>query len=323
MHFKVCSKFYYSKLNDSSKKVYEKILDGWLNYKETITISGFYGKVNFQEIIKFIYDDNPELFYIDYNRVSVMLSPFSSSISMRMLYPIDQCEHMKQKIAEVISKVQKLAHSDSDKEKIAHEYIVRNIKYSENIYAVDAHSIKGALIDGTAVCEGYARAFKLLCDAMEVPNVVVNGSASDSNGNIEKHAWNIIRRNNNNYHVDSTWNCVINNSSGIYLYYNVPDDHIAKDHNWQRGIVPVCSDASEMDRLISPVVGKKSLKATLEKAIQAKKTVCAVRFNRRFESTGAILSMINEVLSSVTYRVPTLSVSYNATLDCAIIWMNH
>ena len=34
MHFKVYSKYFYSKLDNSGKKVYDKILEGWLNYSK-------------------------------------------------------------------------------------------------------------------------------------------------------------------------------------------------------------------------------------------------------------------------------------------------
>lgn len=162
MHFKVHSKYFYSKLDNSGKKVYEKILDGWLNYKESITISGFNGKVDYKDIFRYVYDDNPELFYIDFNRVSVMFAPFSSIVSMKMLYPKSRCEQIKQDIADVVLKVERLCKPGVDKERVVHDYLVQNVSYSTDLYATDAHNIKRALIDGSAVCEGYARAFTIL-----------------------------------------------------------------------------------------------------------------------------------------------------------------
>ncbi len=323
VHFKVYSKFFYSKLDNNSKKVYDKILDGWLNYKESVTISGFNGKVDYKDILRYVYDDHPELFYVDFNKVSVMFAPFTSIVSMKMLYPKEQCEQIKQDIAEVVLKVERMCKPDTDREKVVHDYLSQNVMYSSAPYAVSAHNIKGALIDRSAVCEGYARAFKLLCDAVEIPCIIINGTAIDSNGNKEKHAWNIVRMKKNNYHVDVTWDCGINATSGVPLYYNVPDEYIAKDHIWQRDIWPSCSDSSELNKQIVPVVGKKSLRDTLINMSKDRKKVFAVRFNRKFESTRSVMNMIDEVMISASLNIASFSATYYQTLDCAIVWFNY
>jgi len=323
VHFKVHSKYFYSKLDNNGKKVYDKILDGWLTYKESITISGFNGKVDYKDIFRYVYDDNPELFYVDFNRVSVMFAPFTSIVSMKLLYPKSHCEQMKRDIYDVISKVETLCRSSKDKEKTVHDFLVNNVTYSSDLYATDAHSIKGALLDGSAVCEGYARAFKLLCDAVEVPCIMISGTATDSNGNSEKHAWNIVRKNKKNYHVDVTWDCGINAVKGIYLYYNVPDEYISKDHIWKRNIWPACNDSSEIDKQIIPVIGKKSMREALVTMSKERRRVFALRFNRKFESTQDVMNMVNEVMASTNICITSFSTTYHPSLDCAIIWFNY
>ena len=58
------------------------------------------------------------------------------------------------------------------------------------------------------VCEGYARAFKVLCDELEIPCVLVDGfarSSADDDG--EAHMWNYVQMEDGNwYAVDVTWN---------------------------------------------------------------------------------------------------------------------
>lgn len=323
MHFKVYSKYFYSKLDNSGKKVYDKILEGWLNYKESITISGFSGKENYREILQYVYDDHPELFYVDLNKVSVMFSPFTAIVSMRLIYPEPRCEQMKRDIYDVITRVVTLCKNSRDKEKTVHDFLVNNVSYSSDLYAVDAHSIKGALLDGSAVCEGYARAFKLLCDAVEVPCIMINGTATDSNGISEKHAWNIVRRNKNNYHVDVTGDCSINAVKGIYLYYNVSDEYISKDHVWARNVWPSCTDSSEIDKQIIPVVGKKSMRDALVAMRKERRNVFALRFNRKFESTQAVMNMVSEVISTASIFVSSFSITYRPSLDCAIVWFDY
>jgi hypothetical protein len=69
-----------------------------------------------------------------------------------------------------------------------------------------AHEAAGALLDGLAVCDGYAKAFKLLCDKMGIPCVIVAGTAKQ-NGSEEPHAWNYVQMEDGLYYaVDLTWN---------------------------------------------------------------------------------------------------------------------
>ena len=57
------------------------------------------------------------------------------------------------------------------------------------------------------VCEGYARAFQVLCNELEIPCVLVDGPAiSKLNAQSESHMWNYVQINGGWYAVDVTWN---------------------------------------------------------------------------------------------------------------------
>ena len=57
------------------------------------------------------------------------------------------------------------------------------------------------------VCEGYARAFQVLCNVKGIPSVIVDGQAKSSlNGNWEGHMWNFVQVDGSWYAVDVTWN---------------------------------------------------------------------------------------------------------------------
>lgn len=65
------------------------------------------------------------------------------------------------------------------------------------------------------VCEGYARAFKVLCDRVGIPCVLVDGTAESSNGSGGAHMWNYVQLEGAWYGVDVTWNDpVVTNGSG-------------------------------------------------------------------------------------------------------------
>ena len=60
-------------------------------------------------------------------------------------------------------------------------------------------------VDGP-VCEGYARALKVLCDRCSIPCVLVDGFASSDTNPGEAHMWNYVEIDNSWYAVDVTWN---------------------------------------------------------------------------------------------------------------------
>lgn len=79
------------------------------------------------------------------------------------------------------------------------------------------HEAAGALIDGAAVCDGYAKAFKILCDRAGIPCVVVAGTAMQSD-TAEPHAWNYVQMENGLwYAVDTTWNDDGDSAAGDYF----------------------------------------------------------------------------------------------------------
>lgn len=58
------------------------------------------------------------------------------------------------------------------------------------------------------VCEGYSRAFKILCDKLDIPCIIAIGNAKGSvDGPGESHMWNEVKMNDGQwYAVDVTWN---------------------------------------------------------------------------------------------------------------------
>ena len=127
----------------------------------------------------------------------------------------------------------------SNYEKIieVHDWMVENIEYDTNLVAEEPYSISGALTPRRAVCEGYARAFKYLLDELDIPCVMVIGTATNSQGETENHAWNYVQLNGNWYAVDSTWDDPVVIGGGTaseesrYKYFLVGREVIDQDHS--------------------------------------------------------------------------------------------
>ena len=105
--------------------------------------------------------------------------------------------------------------SRHEKLKSINDYLANNIVYDPNVETNPASNdfdVYGALINGLCVCEGYAEAFKLLCDREGIPCITVVGT-----GNGGAHKWNMVLMEDGEwYTLDSTWN---DQGSSIYYSY--------------------------------------------------------------------------------------------------------
>lgn len=105
-----------------------------------------------------------------------------------------------------------------EKVKSIHDSLCDIITYPENQgtnsspnYGPMAHHPTGALIYGSSVCEGYAEAFKLICDREGIPCITVMGY-----GNGGGHKWNYVKMDDGLwYMLDATWD-----DQETYTYYN-------------------------------------------------------------------------------------------------------
>ena len=84
--------------------------------------------------------------------------------------------------------------------KTIYDYICANVSYADSGSGNSIFSAYGALINGKAVCQGYATLLYRMLLMAGVDNRVITGTSGGEN-----HAWNIIYLNGFYYNVDSTW----------------------------------------------------------------------------------------------------------------------
>lgn len=129
--------------------------------------------------------------------------------------------------------------SDDTYTKIAkvHNWLVHYINYESDENSSDEHTIYGTLKTGKAVCEGYARSFKYLIDDLGIPCVLVSGTARNSEGKEESHAWNYVQINENWYAIDVTWDDPVIIGNGVltkelkYKYFLKGSEEFFRDHS--------------------------------------------------------------------------------------------
>lgn len=99
-----------------------------------------------------------------------------------------------------------------DRIKSIHDYICLLTEYDAT--GKHAYSAYGALVDRKSVCEGYAEAFRLICELNGIECILVSGKGvvlrSNDDGQLveyrENHMWNYVRMDDGKwYAVDATW----------------------------------------------------------------------------------------------------------------------
>jgi transglutaminase/protease-like cytokinesis protein 3 len=103
-------------------------------------------------------------------------------------------------------------------------------EYSDQNIAATAY---GALVNGSAVGEGYAMAFKALCDELGLSCDVVLGQL-----NGKPHAWNIVTLGYYSYHIDVSM-C---DTNGIETAFLLSDTEMAESYTWDRTAYKSCSN---------------------------------------------------------------------------------
>ena len=121
--------------------------------------------------------------------------------------------------------------------KMVHDYLIDSINYDSSLSKQNIYNVYGALVNKECVCEGYARAFKYLLDALDIPCVMVIGTGTNSQGETENHAWNYVQLNESWYAVDTTWDDPVVIGGGTvseasrYKYFLVGREFIDQDHS--------------------------------------------------------------------------------------------
>ncbi len=134
---------------------------------------------------------------------------------------------LEKAVASILSQA---SGTDYDKIKLFHDKIIEMCSYDEAAQSrpsayPDAYESYGALVSGKAVCEGYAKAFKLLCDRSGIPCVLVGGTANSG-----EHMWNYVMLGNMWYLIDLTFDDPIGGEP-TDSYFLKGEETTAADHH--------------------------------------------------------------------------------------------
>lgn len=336
-------KYGYNFLTSAEKDFYTRIYNNCVSKNigtiSVLTADGYVSKTGFQintsfnstveveKVFRYFMADNPEFFWLQ-NRCSMVLSggkvvlvSFFSLYSKETVLSYQAA--VDKKIDQYLEGVSSL--SDFKKELWIHDRIANNVKYDSRYTdsPPESHTIYGALVNNIAVCEGYAKLFKLLLNRLSIECIFVTGTS-----NSVAHAWNAVKIDGSWYYTDVTSDDPVSSADIVsHKYFNVTTEFLYRNGFTIDGSsdqYPLPSVSGTDANWYSHMKTLSSSSSVYDFAYNAAKTVELSELKPygtttlywTFKVSGNILSVVNELARK---RTSIISEANNMTEGATII----
>lgn len=247
--------FYYNTLTEDQKKIYNYIviaiknLDKKAKIKEYNYIDDNTTMKDVKIVIQNLFLDHPEIFYVNNEyAVSTIELMNSKRIEVELNYSVNNKNDLENRIRQInevldpiILEAKKMDKFDAQlyiHDKICE--IAKYYKYTDiNEVPEVCHSIYGTFVRKQAVCDGLSKAFMIALDKVGIENILVTGYLQE-----QAHEWNLVKLEDNWYHVDITSNKSIKNDEEeiMHAYFNITTEEIKKTNSMDsEDILPVAN----------------------------------------------------------------------------------
>jgi len=249
----------FTRLSPPEQQAYKVMLKAFSAMAPSFTIPRAAKDVDRMKVLRTALDDNPGVVYFNRGRIQYQDSPGGIYVEILDCLPHSQMHEktitLDTKADAIAAQIRSKGGDDFAQIIGIYEYIQKNTTYDyKTLEKMDmntqiaqtspnAFNAYGALIEHTAVCEGFAAAFALLAQKLGYECMKVSGYATIHGPGPEGHAWNIIKVKNKFYHMDVTWdtNNYEQTRAYAYSYFALSDDEIYNDHDWDVNTTPLCS----------------------------------------------------------------------------------
>ncbi len=243
----------YNSLNSNQKEIYKKIYSICEEMpKGYIKICKDYEKAvkDITVAYRAVLNDHAEIFWMPesyivgrnsgggYKKDICITFDGKTAHGKTVKYPVTITERNKMrrvlnsKVEALVNEAQK-QKSQFEKEKFFNDYICANTEYVPDERFINTSY--GCLVNKKAICEGYSRAFKLLCNKVGIECDLIVGKADG-----EGHMWNSVNIDGKHSYVDVTWN---DRPDYPYFYFNITDEQLLFDHT----LSPLHNDMPETE----------------------------------------------------------------------------
>ncbi|MBJ8055655.1 S-layer homology domain-containing protein [Bacillus cereus] len=211
-------------------------------YETNITLPYKTKNNNTKEVMNTLFNAYEEVAnkneYTNYNRSNISYSlsgsPGNYTFTLNITYreTKEQTEYVMKQAKAIVSSIIQTGMDDHEKVKAVHDYVVKHVSYDTSYKAYTAYE---ALANRSAVCQGYTLLTYQLLKEAGIENHFVVGT-----GDGQPHAWNLVKIDNKWYHLDTTFDDPVPDEQGrvTYSYFNLSDEQIARNHEWNRGDYP-------------------------------------------------------------------------------------
>lgn len=262
------NKYYYNQLDNTAKLIYDAIesnLSNMTSGNYEIKLSSQiadvlyedYGEnkldTSFQSAWDALMLDRVDTFFIDVTKINLKMrkTTYGKKVTYALsIAPADSNGYLanglesRKKVHSILNEIKETRDNivkslngiDYNKIMHAHDWIINNLQYEQNITNNNVYNLYGALIEKSAVCEGYAEALKYILDEVDIPCVLVSGTATNSEGKTERHEWNYVQLYGKWYAIDSTWDDPVVKGTGYvsdsikHRYFLVGSNEMNKNH---------------------------------------------------------------------------------------------
>ncbi len=176
--------------------------------------------------------DHPTLYWLDHSRYSYKLEVAGGddgivrltklTLELTLTATEEELQEEEAALAATLADFQPKGATPAERVAYINGYLTARITY--DLDAPHRGSVIGALVYGKCVCEGYARAFDLLCEKAGLDAVCIPGYGKTEEGE-EGHMWNGVFIDGVLYGVDTTWN----DTTGQSVYLLVGENTVCHD----------------------------------------------------------------------------------------------
>ena len=204
------NRFYYDQLSANEKTFYDRALEAIENGIDTVYfadlgLDNVSAKRIYNALMKDSYLFNQIYmfggvrYWDDINGNITMLNfDFNASDSAS---PAARME-FENRTARIVEEANKKP-TDYEKLKFIHDWIADNTEYLDDDTIDDIRTVNGPILNGIAVCAGYALAFQYLAQSLGFDCIYVTGLGNE--GDAVRHGWNMVKLDGEWYNVDVTW----------------------------------------------------------------------------------------------------------------------
>lgn len=215
----------YTRLSKKEQAVYTALYRGVCNKQTEIALPVEVDGETYSKLYCILEKQEGALFYLDSSYYTAQKIRNAEIIYHELEEDVQAMTESFEKCAsEVVDAVDSM--DEYGKALYIHDYIIKNCAYEVNKYNDLGATAYGCLVDGSANCEGYAKAFVCLAGKAGMVSVVVTGVTDEG----ENHAWNQVKIDGEWYNLDVTWDDLDNPSDKRHTYFLCSDSDFQKTH---------------------------------------------------------------------------------------------